>query len=78
MKTIKHIIIKEFLQIKRDKKLFRIVFIAPIIQLLFLGYAANLDLDNIKIWDYVVSEDPSEYSSLSGPITQRITERIIP
>ncbi len=49
MKTIKHIIIKEFLQIKRDKKLFRIVFIAPIIQLLFLGYAANLDLNNIKI-----------------------------
>lgn len=49
MKTIKHIIIKEFLQIKRDKKLFRIVFIAPILQLLFLGYAANLDLDNIKI-----------------------------
>ena len=49
MKTIKHIIIKEFLQIKRDKKLFRIVFLAPIIQLLFLGYAANLDLNNIKI-----------------------------
>jgi drug efflux transport system permease protein len=60
MKTIKHIIIKEFLQIKRDKKLFRIVFIAPIIQLLFLGYAANLDLDNIKI--SVLDHDKSAVS----------------
>jgi len=49
MKTIKHIIIKEFLQLKRDKRLFGVIFIAPIIQLLFLGYAANLDLDNIKV-----------------------------
>ena len=49
MKIIKQIIIKEFLQLKRDKRLFGIVFLAPILQLLFLGYAANLDLDNIKI-----------------------------
>ena len=49
MKIIQQIIIKEFLQLKRDKRLFGIVFLAPIIQLLFLGYAANLDLDNIRI-----------------------------
>jgi ABC-2 type transport system permease protein len=49
MKIIKQIIIKEFLQLKRDKRLFGVIFIAPIIQLLFLGYAANLDLDNIKV-----------------------------
>ena len=49
MKIIKQIIIKEFLQLKRDKRLFGIVFLAPILQLLFLGYAANLDLDNIKV-----------------------------
>ncbi|HVO75308.1 MAG TPA: hypothetical protein VMT35_14865, partial [Ignavibacteriaceae bacterium] len=48
MKIIKNIIIKEFLQLKRDPKLFRIVIIAPVIQLILLGYAANLDINNIK------------------------------
>lgn len=48
MKTIIHFIIKEFQQFKRDPKMFGIILIAPIIQLIFLGYAANLDVENIK------------------------------
>ncbi len=48
MKIIINIIIKEFLQLKRDPKLFRIIFIAPILQLILLGYAANLDINNIN------------------------------
>jgi len=48
MKIIIHIIIKEFLQLKRDPKLFGIVFIAPVLQLILLGYAATLDVNNIK------------------------------
>jgi ABC-2 type transport system permease protein len=47
MKTIIHIIKKEFLQFKRDPKMFGIVLIAPIIQLIFLGYAATLDLNTV-------------------------------
>ncbi|MFA3783574.1 ABC transporter permease [Melioribacteraceae bacterium 4301-Me] len=48
MKTILNIIIKEFLQLKRDPKLFSIIFVAPAIQLILLGYAANLDIFNIS------------------------------
>jgi ABC-2 type transport system permease protein len=40
-------IIKELLQFKRDPKMFMVVLIAPVIQLIFLGYAANRDIKNI-------------------------------
>jgi len=48
MKTIIRFIIKEFQQFKRDPKMFGIILIAPVIQLIFLGYAANLDVENVK------------------------------
>ena len=48
MRTIINIIKKEFLQFKRDPKMFGIILIAPVIQLVFLGYAANLDVDQVK------------------------------
>ena len=49
MKKILHFIKKEFLQFKRDPKMFGIILIAPVIQLVFLGYAANLDIDKIRM-----------------------------
>ena len=48
MKIIINIIIKEFLQLKRDPRLFSIIFISPVLQLVLLGYAANLDINNIN------------------------------
>ncbi len=47
MNTILHIIKKEFLQFRRDRRMFAISFIAPVFQLIMLGYAANLDVRNI-------------------------------
>jgi len=47
VKTILHIIRKELLQFRRDPKMFSISFIAPIFQLLVLGYAANLDVTDL-------------------------------
>jgi ABC-2 type transport system permease protein len=47
MKAILSIIRKEFLQLRRDPRLFPVLFISPILQLLLLGYAANLDVRNI-------------------------------
>ena len=47
MKTIINIVIKEFLQLKRDPVLYRIVFLAPILQLVLLGYAANMDVNTV-------------------------------
>jgi ABC-2 type transport system permease protein len=47
MKAILAIIWKEFLQLRRDPRLFPVIFISPILQLLLLGYAANLDVRDI-------------------------------
>lgn len=47
MRTILHIIRKEFLQLKRDPKMFAIVLLAPVIQLIFLGYAVNMDVEKV-------------------------------
>lgn len=45
MKTIFQFVIKELLQLKRDKKMLTVIFMAPILQLILLGYAANMDVN---------------------------------
>jgi len=49
MKAILSILRKEFLQLRRDPRLFPVLFISPVLQLLLLGYAANLDVRNIPL-----------------------------
>lgn len=44
IKIILTIVRKEFQQFRRDPKMFGIILVAPILQLIFLGYAATLDL----------------------------------
>lgn len=60
MKSILVFIKKEFLQFKRDPKMFGIILIAPVVQLIFLGYAANLDIEKIKL--VVFDQDKSSTS----------------
>lgn len=60
MKIILTIIVKEFLQLRRDPRLFAIIFIAPVLQLILLGYAANLDINNINT--IVYNQDKTEAS----------------
>jgi ABC-2 type transport system permease protein len=60
MKIIVRIIVKEFLQLRRDPRLFGIIFIAPVVQLILLGYAANLDINNINT--IVYDQDKTEAS----------------
>ena len=60
MRIILNIIIKEFLQLKRDPRLFGIIFIAPILQLILLGYAATLDLNTIHT--AIIDQDKTETS----------------
>ncbi|KAB2846134.1 MAG: ABC transporter permease [Melioribacteraceae bacterium] len=60
MKTILHIIKKEFLQFKRDPKMFAMILVAPVIQLIFLGYAANLDVEKVHI--AIFDQDKTETS----------------
>jgi ABC-2 type transport system permease protein len=48
MKSVVEFIKKEFLQFKRDPKMFALILIAPVVQLTFLGFAANLDIKLVK------------------------------
>ncbi len=52
MRTIIQFIIKELLQVKRDKKMLVVIFMAPILQLVFLGYAANMDVNVVHTTIY--------------------------
>ncbi len=49
MKKIIFIIVKELVQLRRDRMMFPLLFIAPILQLIILGYVANIDVKNIKM-----------------------------
>jgi len=60
MRTILHIIKKEFLQLKRDPKMFAIILIAPVFQLIFLGFAVNMDVE--KVPTVVFNQDNSKTS----------------
>ena len=63
MNLILNFIKKEFLQFRRDKRMFAVIFIAPVFQLVFLGYAATLDIKNIKtaVWDQDHSFSSRDY-----------------
>ncbi|MBI1807150.1 MAG: ABC transporter permease [Ignavibacteria bacterium] len=52
MRTIYHIIVKEFLQFRRDKRMMVLSFLAPVMQLLLLGYAATTDINSIPLLIY--------------------------
>ncbi len=75
MKILRIFIIKEFIQFMRDPKMFGVVLIAPVIQLIFLGYAANRDIKDATtvLFDqdkssvsreYIRSFDKSGYFSI--------------
>jgi len=45
---IKHMLIKEFLQIFRDPKMLGIIFLMPVLQVVVFGYAVTLDVEHIR------------------------------
>ena len=55
MNRVVHIIRKEFLELRRDPRLFGIVILAPIVQLTMLGYAATTDVRDVPM--VVLDED---------------------
>jgi len=54
---------KELIQIRRDRNMVRIIFLMPVIQLLFLGYAVNTDVKRIStdIYDFDRSRESREF-----------------
>ena len=61
MRTILNIIQKEFIQIFRNRTMLPIIFFVPIIQLVILVYAANLEMKEIDL--YIVDQDNSPISN---------------
>lgn len=57
MRIFRYLVKKEFLQLKRDPKMLPLIFVAPILQLVLLGYAANLDVREVPI--VVLDQDRS-------------------
>jgi ABC-2 type transport system permease protein len=53
-------IVKEFLQLRHDRKMIPVLFVGPVVQVLALGYAANLDVTEIPT--LVVDQDKSRAS----------------
>jgi ABC-2 type transport system permease protein len=50
-----HVIVKEFFQLRRDRKMIPVLVVGPIVQVLAFGFAANLDVNEIPL--LVVDQD---------------------
>ena len=60
MRSVIYMMWKEVLELRQDPRIFSIIFIAPIIQLTILGYAATTDVRNVPV--VIVDADRSSAS----------------
>jgi ABC-2 type transport system permease protein len=49
VRALWHLIVKEFLQLRQDPKMLRVVFMAPIFQMVILGFAVNTEVTRVPI-----------------------------
>lgn len=60
MRTLWHVVVKEFLQIRRDRKMIPVIFVAPVVQILVFGFAVNTDVTHVPT--VLVDQDRSASS----------------
>ncbi len=60
MRRVAFLVWKELIELRQDRRLFAVVLVAPIIQLLMLGYAATTDIRNVPV---VVSDNDRSLAS---------------
>jgi ABC-2 type transport system permease protein len=60
MRRVWYLMWKELLELRQDPRLFGVIFIAPIVQLTMLGYAATTDVKNVPV--VVVDQDHTPQS----------------
>src|SRR6187549_1688984 len=60
VQRLRFLVWKEFLELRKDPKLFGVVVVAPIVQLTMLGYAATTDVRDVPV--VVVDADRSPSS----------------
>jgi ABC-2 type transport system permease protein len=68
MHALLQVMIKEFLQLRQDRKMIPVMIVGPLAQLLALGYAANLDVNDIPM--VLVDQDRT-------PASRGLVERFI-
>jgi ABC-2 type transport system permease protein len=61
-----HMLVKEFLQLFRDPKLRRMVFLTPLVQVLVFGYAVSMDVRNVPTAVADLDRSVSSRDLLSG------------
>lgn len=76
MNTIRSMLIKEFIQIRRDKRMRPIILIAPILMTLILGYAATVDVVNVGLVICDLDNSP-ESRELVSRFTNTGTFRVV-
>ena len=47
MYVLWRVIVKEFLQLKQDKRMIPLIFVAPVVQITLFGFAVNTDVTNV-------------------------------
>ncbi len=60
MHVLWRVIVKEFLQIRRDRRMIPVIFVAPIVQVAVFGFAVNTDVTNVPT--VLVDQDRSAAS----------------
>ena len=60
MYALWRVIVKEFLQIRRDRKMIPVIFVAPIVQIVVFGFAVNTDVTDVPT--VLVDQDRSTAS----------------
>jgi ABC-2 type transport system permease protein len=49
MYVLWRVIVKELLQIRRDRRMIPVIFVAPVVQILVFGFAVNTDVTNVPM-----------------------------
>ncbi|MEW5764400.1 MAG: ABC transporter permease [Acidobacteriota bacterium] len=62
---LKHMLIKEFIQIARDPRMRAILLVIPVVQVLIFGYAVTTDVRNVRTAVYDLDETPASRELLS-------------
>src|SRR5512134_1494933 len=60
MHALWRVIVKEFLQIRRDRRMVPMIFVAPVVQLVVFGFAVNTDVTDVPT--VLVDQDKSAAS----------------
>ena len=60
MGVLLRVIVKEFLQLRQDKRMIPVIFVAPVIQLVIFGFAVNTDVTGVPL--LLVDQDRSAAS----------------